>query len=310
MAMKNKHTWGWPIASYLFLGGLGGGMLIISSAADLFFHKGDPFALGTLVAVAAMASGSGMLIFDLGRRFYFWRVFSRPKAILAAGAWMLSLAIICGLIFSATLFDSSPWYQASPLRQVFAWINLLLGVGVAIYTGVFLGTMKARPFWNSPELPVLFLISAISSGLAAQLLIVHFWASGATGSEADEIATFLRIVNIGLLLLEFVALMVSTLIMRYSSDTSRTQIAATWLNGSKRVSFWALVSLGLVLPIIFYSTGNSGMIIAAIALVLMGGIIHRFLVVYTDDRVLLPGEEEFLRWLPGGDEEFLRAKEE
>jgi protein NrfD len=310
MAMKNKRTWGWPIASYLFLGGLGGGMLIISSAADLFFHQGDPFALGTLVAVVAMALGSGMLIFDLGRRFYFWRVFSRPKAIMTAGAWMLSLAIICGLVYSATLFDSSPWYQASPLRQVFAWINLSLGVGVAIYTGVFLGTMKARPFWNSPELPILFLISAISSGLAAQLLIVHFWAFGATGSEANVIATFLRSINIGVLLLELVALVVSTLIMRYSSNTSNAQIAATWLSGSRRVPFWALVCLGLFLPILFYSMGSSGIMVTAIALVLIGGITHRFLVVYTDNRVLLPGEEQFLRWLPEGDEDFLREREE
>jgi len=309
--MIKERTWGWPIASYLFLGGLGGGMLVVSSAADLFLDMGNAFSLGTLVAAVIIGLGSGLLIFDLGRPLYFWRVFSREKAILTIGAWMLNLAIICGLVYGSTLLVFSPWHGMAGLQTVFAWICLILGVCVAIYTGVFLGTIKARPFWNSPALPILFLVSAVSTGLAAQSLLVHFWAFGATESEVAIIASLLHSADIGLLVLEIIVLMVYVLIMRYSTTVSTAQIAATWLSGSKRVPFWGgMMCLGLVLPIVFYLVPTSATLLLAAALVLVGGIILRFLVVYTDERVMLPGEEQFLRWLPDGDEAFLSTWEE
>ncbi len=184
-------------------------------------------------------------------------------------------------------------------------------MGVAIYTGVFLGTIKARPFWNSPALPILFLISAVSTGLAAQSLLMHFWAFGATGSEVAIIASFMHGSDIGLVILEIIVLMTYVLIMRYSTTVSSAQIAATWLSGGKKLQFWGgLVFLGLILPIVFYLLPSSTTFLLATVIVLVGGIILRFLVVYTDDRVLLPGEEQFLAWLPEGDEAFLRAWEE
>ena len=41
--------------------------------------------------------------------------------------------------------------------------------------------------------------------------------------------------------------------------------------------------------------------------VLAGGLVLRFLVVYSDDRAFLPGEEKYLSRLPRGDEPFLAA---
>jgi formate-dependent nitrite reductase membrane component NrfD len=281
-------------------------MLIVSAIADLFFHNGDAFSLGTLVATVVIAVGSGLLIFDLGRRIYFWRVFSRQKSILTAGAWMLSLAVICGLVYSSTLIDFSPFYGLDALRSACAWICLLLGMGVTIYTGVFLGTIKARPFWNSAALPILFFISAVSNGLAAQSLLINFRAS-----DIASITRFMQNTDIVLILLEIIILMVYVLIMRYSSTVSAAKIASTWLSGTKKVAFWVgMVFLGLVLPVLFYLVDSSATLIIAAALALVGGIILRFLVVYTDNRVILPGEEQFLRWLPEGDEEFIHAWEE
>ncbi|HEY3344763.1 MAG TPA: NrfD/PsrC family molybdoenzyme membrane anchor subunit, partial [Anaerolineaceae bacterium] len=60
--MKEPHYWGWPIAGYLFLGGLGGGTIILSSAADLFLGQGEVFALGCFITAALIAAGSSLLI--------------------------------------------------------------------------------------------------------------------------------------------------------------------------------------------------------------------------------------------------------
>jgi protein NrfD len=47
-----------------------------------------------------------------------------------------------------------------------AWANIVLGVGLGIYTGILLNTMVARPLWNSAILGPLFLVSGLSAGAA------------------------------------------------------------------------------------------------------------------------------------------------
>lgn len=49
--------------------------------------------------------------------------------------------------------------------------NLILGVGLGIYTGILLSAFGARGAWNSPLLGVLFLCSGLSTGLAFTLLL-------------------------------------------------------------------------------------------------------------------------------------------
>lgn len=308
--MKTEHAWSWPIAGYLFLGGLGGGMIVVSTVADLFFDIGSIFTVGNFVAAILVGLGSGLLIFELGRPSQFWRVFSREKAILTVGVWMLSLLIVVGIIYGSFWLPFSPWYSLEGLRIALAWVCLLTGLGVAIYTGVFLGTMKARPFWNGPALPVLFLVSALSTGIAAQSLLVHFWPFGSKSGLA-AVESFLPASDIGLLVLEIIVLMVYVLTMRTSTTLSAARSAATWLNGSKRLPFWGgMMVVGLICPLVFYALGSSVTLILAPVFVLIGGLILRFLVVYTDARTLLPGEEEFLAKLPSGDEDFLHAWEE
>jgi len=309
--MKREHYWGWPIAGYLFLGGLGGGMMVVSTVADLFFGVGDTFAVGNFVAAGLIGLGSGLLIFELGRPFQFWRVFSKEKAILTVGAWILSLLIVLSIVYGSFGLSSSPWYGIESLRLVLAVICLLLGLGVTIYTGVFLGTMNAHPFWNGPALPVLFLVSGISTGIAAHALLVHFWPLGGSESVLASAEDFLRASDMGLLVLEAIILMVYVVTMRTATTVVAVRAAATWLNGGRALPFWGgIIFLGLILPLVLYAVGNAVTLLLAPACVLIGGLILRFLVVYTDDRTVLPGEERFLTRLPHDGEAFLHAWED
>ena len=309
--MKIERSWGWPIASYLFLGGLGSGIMVVSTLSDLFLGIGGIFAIGNFVAAILVGLGSGLLVFDLGRPLYFWRVFSKENAILTVGAWMLSLFIVIGIIYGSFWLPFLPWYGMEGLRVALAWVCLLIGLGVLIYTGVFLGTMKARPFWNGPTLPVLFLVSGLSTGIATQALLVRFWPLGISSSAVAVVESFLRASDIVLLVLEVVVLMLYVLTMRLSTTVFAARAAATWLNGNKMLPFWGgIVVLGLVLPLVLYVMGNIITLILAPLTVLVGGLILRFLVVYTDDRTLLPGEEKFYAGLPNDDEAFLHAWKE
>ena len=303
--MKTERTWGWPIAGYLFLGGLGGGAIIVSSAADLFFGRGDVFALGSFMTAVLIALGSGLLIFELGRPLQFWRVFSRQKAIMTVGAWMLSLLIVTSFVYFTFWPDFSPWRTLAGVRKALAAFNLLLGLGVCTYTGILLGSLKPRCFWNTPALPVLFLISGLSTGVALQSLLAGFWPYSGGHDVVEAMHTWLKAIDLGLMVLELSILLVYVLMMRTTLGAAAARSATRWLTGSYALPFWGgVIGLGLLLPAVLYALGVP--VLPALC-VLAGGLILRFLVVYSDDRAFLPGEEKYLSRLPRGDEPFLAA---
>jgi protein NrfD len=308
--MREEHNWGWPIASYLFLGGLGGGMIVVAGIADLAFGRGELFSLGSLLAGIAIATGSALLIFELGRPFQFWRVLSRQKAIMTAGAWILSLTIVTSFWYFSFWPDFSPWRQFVHLRHLAAWINIVLGLGVCIYTGILLGSLRARAFWNTPVLPVLFLVSGISTGVAAQSLLAGSWPCHVPTGELGAVHAALRSCDLALLIFELILVFVYVGMMRFSAGPVTARIAAQWLTGRMRWPFWGgLVGLGLAFPAMLYGLSSAAGGQTAPFLVLIGGVVLRFLVVYSDERARLPGESEYYSRLPGPDAPFLKAWE-
>ena len=306
--MKEEHKWGWPIACYLFLGGLGGGMIVLAGLADLAFGKGGFFSLGSLIAGIAIAVGSGLLIFELGRPSQFWRVLSRQKAIMTVGAWMLSFTIATSFVYFSFWPDFSPWRELVGLRQFLAAINIVLGLGVCIYTGILLGSLRARAFWNTPILPVLFLISGLSTGAAAQALLAGAWPYSGGASGAEAIHGALRSLDLILIVFELMVIFLYVVMMRLAAGKLTARIAAKWLAGEKSFAFWGgLVVLGLAVPGLLYLVPSSAAHLAAPVLILIGGLILRFLVVFSDERVELPGEDEYYRRLPEPDAPFLKA---
>lgn len=303
--MKIEHAWGWPVALDLSFAGLGGGIMIVSAVADLFFDTGSLFLPAGFAATVVLAIGAGLLIFELGRPFQFHRVFSREKAIMTVGAYLLSLLIAVSFVYGTFFFSFLPWHALEELRRLLAFVGLLLGISVVVYTGVLLASMKARPFWYGPALPVLFMVSSISNGIAVAYLLLHFLSAGNEIAVAER---FLTAVNIVLLILEIIVLFIYVFTMRASAAQPAAQAAASWLKGRQKLPFWAgLVVIGLFAPLILYSVGSATACILASAGVLIGGVMLRFLVVYSGDRILLPGEAEFMTKLPNGDEAFLRA---
>ena len=305
--MKTERAWGWPIALDLFLAGLGGGIMIVSTVADLFFSTGNLFLTASFAATVLLAIGANLLVFELGRPLQFHRVFSRQKAIMTVGAYLLSLLIAVSFAYGTFLVSFLPWNAIEGLRRVVAAIGLLLGVSVVVYTGVLPASLKARPFWHGPALPVLFMVSAISNGIAVQYLLVHVPSSGSDVAVAEGLLTA---ANIVLLVVELIVLFIYVLTMRASAAPPAAQAANGWLKGRQKLAFWVgLVGIGLIAPLVLYAVGTNITWILASAGVLIGGIVLRFLIVYSGDRTLLPGEAEFLAKLPTGDEEFLRAWE-
>lgn len=316
--MKN-HYWTSPIAIYLFLGGLGGGIAFLAWVFSSFVmpdaDMGNVFAGPLFASILALALGCFFLVFELGQPPVFWRVFATATAIIKWGATLLSFCMIFEFVW---LVSYLPWEWISglaaalvPLRGACLAVAGIAGFGIMVYTGVMLSTLKAHAFWATPALPVLFTTSAISTACAACALFMNMWpgaptaASLAASVEAYEI---LHLVDIILVIAELCILLIMILSFLGAGTRTAKRVALRWVKGSYAPFFWiGMVGLGLFVPLCLYLGGGAGAHYAAPVLVLCGGLLLRYLCVWSDDRQPLPGEKEFYQRLPKKDAQFLTA---
>ena len=165
------HYWEPPIALYLFLGGLAGGILFLSAIFNSFVIPGfgEIFAMPVFISLICVAIGCVFLIIDLGQPGVFWRVWTTATSIIKWGATFLVIAAVFALLYLLAYLDQA-WPIFAPLSQLllpaadfFLIVAGFFGLCIMMYTGIMLSTLKAHAFWATPALPVLFTISAISS---------------------------------------------------------------------------------------------------------------------------------------------------
>lgn len=184
------HIWGWDVAIYLFLGGLAGGLLIIS-AGMVLFQKADrfreagtvfsyPVRMASLLSPVLLGVGMFFLFLDLEYKIHFWRFYTNFTATspMSWGSWMLLL-----FFPTSTLQALIVWKefcgQYKPLKKLIDWaepwlsqiavINVHMGAGIGVYTGILLSTFYARPLWNTSILGFVFLLSGMSCAAALML---------------------------------------------------------------------------------------------------------------------------------------------
>jgi protein NrfD len=299
------HLWGWPVAVYLFLGGLAAGLLMFASWAHLTGRRREllpAVRAATLLTPPTILLGLIVLWLDLGSKWTpFWLYLTlRVRSPMSWGAWILlailltsSLAAIPALLSIRARAGVCRfprlhrWLQrverwAGPRMRRLAWINLVLGGALGLYTGVLLGTMVARPALNSPILPILFLASGLSAAAALLLMVApggpahHLLVRGEIAVEAVEL-TLVGLYLIGLA----------------TSTAAGQAAAAALITGTFAWAFWPVViAAGIVVPlalgIVEVKTRHAtfGLTRLSASLVLIGGLALRLVLVYAGQRGL------------------------
>lgn len=315
------HYWEYPIAIYLFLGGLGGGILFLSWVMTAFVYPGvdltQALMLPNFVALLAIVVGLFFLVFELGQPPVFYRAYVTATSIIKWGAVLLTIAAFGSLFW--LLGNWSPETPVLGFLSVFnffdglssLWLTAagLAGFGIMVYTGVMLSTLKAHSFWATPALPVLFTISALSTACAAIMLSMGGWpgvADIAALKAAEEVHHVLHTVDIILVFAELTVLFVMLLSFVGAGNRTQQRVAKKWLTGQYAGWFWiGMFCIGLVIPLICNITGNAAAGTVAAILVLFGGCLLRFLCVWSDDRQPLDGENLYYYRLKTADGRFM-----
>ena len=302
-----QSVWGWEPALYLFLGGLGAGTFVVSAIIYLLekVHR-KACAVGMWTAAACLCVGLGLLLMDVEKPFsalLMWRSFGNVGASwMAIGAWILFAAVIVFVLCAIMLTDRISGKIAVEKRKmwanILAGIGIVLGLGVAAYTGILLKSAPGVPFWNTGILPLLFTVSAMDTGVALVAIIFAIMEP----ATAKVTRRNLEICAVVLILVETAVLIWFLKTMQAGGplgawDTMNAGYAATavagvgtLLQGKLSFAFWALVVvLGLAVPFLVAifeiatakgENAKGGRLVAIIgsACALVGGCALRFVV--------------------------------
>ena len=316
-------VWSWEIPVYLFLGGIVAGMMVLAGINLIRIARGDDpksfFSVQTpIFAMLLLSLGMGALFLDLAHKLYVWRIYLafEPTSPMSWGAWVLIL-VYPVLIGSAlvrlpeswpalaravpAVARASDWLLARRgVIGALGWTNVVLGVGLGIYTGILLNTMVARPLWNSAILGPLFLVSGLSAGaalihLATRLLpgrpapqglvagaVAALWQPLGREAPAKESANELVRADLAFLAVELVliGLLLANL---YTSTASHATAAGIITSGPYALAFWGgVVGLGIVVPLALQGLELGHRIphtVLPALLVLGGGFVLRWVMV-------------------------------
>ena len=237
--------WGILVVVYPYLTGLVAGAFILASLVKVFNIKEvqPTYRLSLLTALAFLLIAPLPLLLHLGHPERSYEIFLNPNFSSAMAmfgfvyAWYLMVVLLLEIwftyrkdmivwsqrrggvmkwiytafsLFSTDISDKSVEFDKKAVKAI-----TIIGIPSAFllhgYVGFIFGSIKANPWWSSVLMPIVFLFSAIVSGIA--LVILLYMVSTPLRGEKidikclDTMASFLFyavIVDFSLELLDFI----------------------------------------------------------------------------------------------------------
>lgn len=235
--------WSIMIVLYPYITGLVAGAFVVSALYHVFHQEVlKPVAKLALVTSLCFCSFATLpLLLHLHRPERALNIMVTPSSTSAMAGfgfiynlYMLLLVVEVWLVFRPTIVERAKSargfagviYRILSLgiremtegaRAVDEWMIRALAIaGIPIacvlhgYVGFLFGAVKANPWWSTALMPVIFLVSAIVSGIAA-LLVLYLFASWRRGQQPDPqcvraLSRYLWVFLIGAVALEMLEL--------------------------------------------------------------------------------------------------------
>lgn len=289
--------WKWEIVVYFFVAGIAVGTYMFAAFGQLWGSRSDRqhSIMGYFFAMPMMMISGLMLILDLSVPDRFIRFFHmmwnprdggltfKTESVMSLGSWVILLfSIIATISFGYALVKRYQWENKVPLasllislhegsiKSVYLGIGILSAAYIGTYTGILLTTTH-WPVWSStPLIPLLFLVSGVSTGLAAMVLILAKRLEQTKGyiHRLEKADTYIMVGEIVIMVIFLVSL---------------GPWASVLFSGSNAVLLiGGVIVAGLLLPLFLrYKPflGEKNSLILSSSLILFGGLVLRYLMV-------------------------------
>lgn len=206
--LKAPH-WEWNVVTYLFMGGVMGGLGLIQLLADSSREDERKLKRATRIASFILAvANPAVLITHLGRpeRFLNMMRIVKIKSPMSLGVWGLVLysgAAGANVVRELALDGILPRWLRFFAPKFLTPVQALLGAFTAGYTGVLLSA-TANPFWSSGKrhIPAASVCSGLASACALATALSVFERNGEVKHKLERLEMVAGAAEL-LLLLDF-----------------------------------------------------------------------------------------------------------
>jgi tetrathionate reductase subunit C len=281
--VPHGEAFGLSIAIYFYLTGLSAGSFIISTLAYGFgFEKFKPLGkVGVVIATILLIAAPMFLLLHSGRPLRAWHLFVYISGTspISWGSFLLTLYPLNCIVYGYFMFRGN-----AKLTKLFGRIGIPLALMVHGYTGFILSFAKAHVLWRTSMMPILFLTSAMVSGVAMMILVTII--KDRFFSEKGEVNTEI-IYGLGKMLLWLLVfdlfLSLSDLGIHYFGERESMETARLFLTGAFAPLFLGVETLmGKVIPLSLVATPRTRNVAVfgfAAVLVMIGIFVMRYNVV-------------------------------
>jgi polysulfide reductase chain C len=280
-------TWSSPIWLYLWLAGMAGGAYFAAFLVDRFSHGAHKplLRLATYLGIPIAVVGLILLVIDLGEPIRFWHLLARFDFVspMSVGSWILLFWVGAAVIL-VILWWAESRVEADLRRatEIISWMEIVFSAFLMVYTGVLLSASSTSMWAGTWLVPVLFVVSAVSTGVALLVLTPLI-----TGMKVIPRETIVRLAEADavLILLELAVLVLFGVWLGASAMESLKLLTV----GTLAAPFWAgVIAFGLLIPLslelVNWGKRLEARVVLRIAMassicVILGGLILRAVIV-------------------------------
>lgn len=308
MEQFNHIYWPWPIAVYLFLAGLSAGSIMVALLVKWNKHEDNTNSIwdamvkaGAIVGPITITVGLLLLIVDLGKPLSFYWLLLKYNFVSVMTIGVLALCVytpvaflFAMIIFEKEIQNSKTLSILSPitkfirsfahLAKYVEYLMFFLALCVAMYTGFLLSAIQKLPLWNTPILPLLFLVSGFSSGIAANILVGMAFFKGSLNKDSIK---YLLVMDLRAILFEIPVLLMLFLGLHFTGGNAAVAGVQALTHPTYALLFWiGVAGVGIASPILIAATAlknhayKPGFIVLNCTLILTGVVVLRFFIVY------------------------------
>ncbi len=236
------------------------------------------------------------LLLDIGRPDRFWHaiIYWNKHSLLWEVTMCVTLYLAVLALEAMPIFAGFGWLRshfpklAEKMSRVHNYAPYLAIAGLALSMlhqsslGALYGVLKSRPLWYRPDISVLFIISAIASGMAltvfASMLSARLTSHANVDNHILDRVSFI----VGWVLVVYLYFRFwDALSMTYTYEPGRTEGLKILTGGALSFNFWIVeMLLGTVVPIILLLNKRTRALplwrMAALAMVVAGVVAYRW----------------------------------
>lgn len=281
--MNNSNSWGLYITCFMFFVGLSAGGLIVASSAHVFgIESFKRISMPAVILSTACICVAGMFVLaDLGGIQRIWRIIVGLN-VTSPLAWDMTV-ITCYLVIN--ILDLV-WMHKGDEEKVrkLSYVALPVAILVHSVTAWIFGLEIAKEGWHSAIMAPIFVASAMDSGLALLLCVLSGMKKSGKVAMDDNLFG-----NLARLLAVFIAVDAffigcELLTMGYPGAAG-AETLAIMAAGATAPAFWFEIVGGLLIPFILLASAkrrqNTGVVLAASALVILGVFCKRVWLLFT-----------------------------